>query len=963
MDGLVLLGLFIVLAIFAAPIMALIALGRGRQALDEVGRLKKQIDALNKTLASLTAANGVERRSVEQTAESVVSPPPVPVIDAVETRTPPVPAPVSAPVAARAAEPNAVEAVAAKAPVAPEALATPKVDAALVGKPAPKADVASTPSAPQPAPVRAPAAAKPQAPNPFGSVIQWMFKENPVAKLGILLLFFGIAYLLKYTIERDMFPIELRLASAALVSIVLLGLGWRLRHKQALYALILQGGAIGALYITTFAAFRLYALVPHAFAFGLMLVICAASVALAVMQRALSLAMLASIGGYLSPVLLSTGGGSHVALFSYYLLISCGILAISLWQSWRALNLVGFVFTFGVAGVWGAEYYRPEHYVSCQLFLIANLVLFSLLAELFAMKHRFKQHMAIDAPLVFGPPLVGFAMQYAITEQWAFGAAFSALGFGLLYLIVAWWTLRRFPEEGKRIAIGYLALGGGFVTLAIPLALSAQWTALAWSLEGVAILWCGLLQRQKGLTFSGTGLVALGLLSQCTAYMNDPYGGLFLLLGLAIVSLSFLVSAGLWRRYRPETLPWKLVSFCLLAVGILVWCWWLAELSVYVYRYDYNYVFISMRPLAYLLGFSLSALVWRWAGCRLDWLELRQAVWLLWPVAGIALALQLSYDPHPLAAGFWNLCWAAAIAVMGWLLKRDAPAHLPSILEKGGHLALFWLVLALLGSEAFWQIDGLAWGMDEWRLGLQIVALTLPILTLYWLSRRGLWPMNAFGGVYWLGAFPLALGTLALLVYGNLLDGQLPFWRYLPLLNPLEEAAWLGGVATYIWMKALTSHLGEIAPQLDKNGNADLMGRAASWMLVALAIWWINGMLLRALSYYAQVAWWPDSLWGSRLIQATFAIIWTLVALVVMVYATRRAFRTLWFSGATVLGVVIIKLFLVDSAQGGGLARAVAFLGVAGLLLVVGYFSPLPPRQTANGNRHHEESVAKHESN
>ncbi len=61
--------------------------------------------------------------------------------------------------------------------------------------------------------------------------------------------------------------------------------------------------------------------------------ICAAS-ALALLQRTISLAVLASIGGYLAPILLSTGGGSHVVLFSYYLMLSIGILVISVWQAW-----------------------------------------------------------------------------------------------------------------------------------------------------------------------------------------------------------------------------------------------------------------------------------------------------------------------------------------------------------------------------------------------------------------------------------------------------------------------------------------------------------------------------------------------------------------------------------------------------------------------------------------------------
>ncbi|KFC08544.1 hypothetical protein GTGU_01370, partial [Trabulsiella guamensis ATCC 49490] len=59
---------------------------------------------------------------------------------------------------------------------------------------------------------------------------------------------------------------------------------------------------------------------------------------------------------------------------------------------------------------------------------------------------------------------------------------------------------------------------------------------------------------------------------------------------------------------------------------------------------------------------------------------------------------------------------------------------------------------------------------------------------------------------------------------------------------------------------------------------------------------------------------------------------------------TRRASRYEWLCGAVLLGVVIVKLMLVDSARGGGLARAIAFIGVAVLVLIIGYFSPLPPK-------------------
>ena len=99
-------------------------------------------------------------------------------------------------------------------------------------------------------------------------------------------------------------------------------------------------------------------------------------------------------------------------------------------------------------------------------------------------------------------------------------------------------------------------------------------------------------------------------------------------------------------------------------------------------------------------------------------------------------------------------------------------------------------------------------------------------------------------------------------------------------------------------------------------------------------------MLMRALAWYGDIAWDFSALWHSRLVQTTFALFWMFIALVIMIRATRSVSRKMWLSGAVLLGVVIIKLMLVDSAGGGGLARAVAFIGVAILVLIVGYFSP-----------------------
>ncbi|MDC9467564.1 DUF2339 domain-containing protein, partial [Clostridioides difficile] len=158
---------------------------------------------------------------------------------------------------------------------------------------------------------------------------------------------------------------------------------------------------------------------------------------------------------------------------------------------------------------------------------------------------------------------------------------------------------------------------------------------------------------------------------------------------------------------------------------------------------------------------------------------------------------------------------------------------------------------------------------------------------------------------------------------------------WLPLVNPLEEGAAFALLGLVVFYR-----------EVDRYYPASL-AQSRPWpavVLMALGFWWLNGALLRALAWYGAVAWNRESWWHSRLSQTTLALSWRLCALVVMIRATRHASRQQWLGGAALLGVVMLKLMLVDSAGGGGLARAVAFIGVAILVLIVGYFSPLPPK-------------------
>jgi uncharacterized membrane protein len=63
-----------------------------------------------------------------------------------------------------------------------------------------------------------------------------------------------------------------------------------------------------------------------------------------------------------------------------------------------------------------------------------------------------------------------------------------------------------------------------------------------------------------------------------------------------------------------------------------------------------------------------------------------------------------------------------------------------------------------------------------------------------------------------------------------------------------------------------------------------------------------------------------------------------------MLLAHRHRWRVAWVAGAALLGAVVVKLFLVDLGQAGGVERIVSFIGVGLLLLLIGYLAPVPPR-------------------
>lgn len=765
-----------------------------------------------------------------------------------------------------------------------------------------------------------------------GMAWQWLTGGNAVVRVGVVILFFGVAFLLRYAYERIQVAIELRLAGVALGAIVLLAIGWRLRTRREGYALTLQAAAVGLLYLTVFAAFRLYGVLPPAIAFGLLVAIAAFSAMLAVLQDSRTIAVLGASGGFLAPILASTGAGSHVLLFSYYAVLNAGIVAVAWFKAWRLLNLVGFAFTFAIGTLWGARFYKPDFFASTEPFLVLFFLLYVAIPLLFARREAPRLRHYVDGTLVFGVPLVAFGLQLGLVREIEYGAAFSALALATFYLLLARWTHARGGVSLALLAEAFLALGIVFGTLAIPLGVDGRWTAAAWALEGAAILWVGVRQKRivarafGALLQVGAGVALLGELDRPAAAL--PFANSVYLGCLFVATAGFFSHWYLARRRDEVSATERDAAWAFLVWGLL---WWvlggLREIDLRVGP-DYR----VQAALLYLTG---SCVAFAWLERRIDWAAARYPAAALLPVLLVAAAMVAGHAEHPFAHLGW-LAWPLAFAGHYFVLHRHEGGNRRYL--HWAHAVGLWLLAALGAWEVGWAIDRLVEGRAVWPT---IAWALVPGAILVALARTGApgpWPVRPHRATYFVaGAAPLAAFLALWAVWaGFASNGDPAPLPYAPILNPLGLAQAGAVLAIALWF---------VAGRRSGFSPFTAVPLAALYATLAVAVFgWVNVELLRTLHHWAGVPYRIEAMLRSDLVQTSFSILWTIVALGVMVSATRWALRLPWMVGAGLMAVVVAKLFLVDLSSVGTVTRIVSFIGVGVLMLLIGYFSPVPPR-------------------
>jgi len=825
--------------------------------------------------------------------------------------------------------------------------AAPATRPADVAKPAPE-PVRPSGVAPPPLPTiepaeRAPSMPPPPIPDqpastpvPAGPnwLIEFFTTGNVVAKVGMVIVFFGVAFLVRYAADRGLLPIEFRLMAVAAGSLVLLGIGWYVRASKPDYAMVLQGGAVGLLYLTIFAAFRLYALLPAPLTFALLLTVVTFSGVLAVLQDSLALAAIGTSGGFLAPILASTGGGSHVALFSYYAVLNAGVLGIAWFRAWRFLNWLAFVFTFGIGLLWGQQFYQPVLLATTEPFLIFFFLLFLAVAVLFAHRQPPQLRGYIDGTLVFGAPAIAFTMQSVLVRNIPFGRAYSAVALSALYLALtrALWSRDRAGDRALQpLAEAFLALAVVFLILAVPLAFAGHATAAAWALEGTGLIWIGVRQHRLLARLSGTALlIGAGI---AFAVMDTSAIGSFPVLNArflacAAIAAGSVVAGLVLSRARSQLAAFE-VPF---EWGLLVWglLWWFGSVAFEIDRHVLARVEIAAQLLAWagsMCAVGLLARWWQWRAMMLSTIPMGPLMWF----AVVPLFIFES-NSSPLKDLGW-VAWPVVIAA-SYLQMFLFEEVWPKAAVKTWHAATAWLGVFVVTWAIAVAVRRAVPDTPTWSATIWCVVPALFVLALRMIGPSIAWPVQRFAAFY-RGVVPLApaAGIVLWVVWAFGQSGSADPLPYVPIVNPIELVQAIGLIAVYAGLDLR-----------EATADVESMRRGGLIVIAVLAFVALNVIVARVVHFYWSVPFELDLLLESAVFQTGISILWGVTAGLLMALARIRINRSVWMVGAGVLAALIVKLFLVDLGNVGGVARIVSFLATGILILAIGYFAPAPPK-------------------
>jgi len=344
---------------------------------------------------------------------------------------------------------------------------------------------------------------------------------NWLARIGVLALLFGVGFFLKYAFDRNWILPVVRVLLGVVAGLIMLGGGYLWRKKYPVMTQVLTGGGIGIMYLSIFASFNPYDLIPFILAVILLVIVCIASIILALRYNSMALAILGIAGAFIAPFVLRAFDTSSTVIsetssgfeiLGYTIIVDIGVLVVATFRSWRWFTLLALLFSLVIFSVWFATFGESASTAGAEIMLTIIFLIFTGATTLFHIIWRQKPQPFDYLLMVFNAvsyTSISLGLLWGDFRSWTGGFTFLL---ALFYAALAYLAVKR-SLTNLNLSMFALGIAVALLTIAFPIQFGDRvWTTIAWAAEGTVLIWLSLRLPIQMFRWAGYGAYVITIL-------------------------------------------------------------------------------------------------------------------------------------------------------------------------------------------------------------------------------------------------------------------------------------------------------------------------------------------------------------------------------------------------------------------------------------------------------------------
>ncbi len=516
----------------------------------------------------------------------------------------------------------------------------------------------------------------------------------------------------------------------------------------------------------------------------------------------------------------------------------------------------------------------------------------------------------LDVGLIFSVPVLGFTLHAYLVHESTQALTIGAAVLAGIYAVLTFWIKKLIPSF--RSLQKFFHSRGCFFALIFPLAKGAHWTAIGWVAQGTALIVWGVTERYRLSRYIGVILV---LLSSLALFYQVWANEEFPTLSTSIYAIAQFISAFYLLQYNSKEQRYfsaSLFSGIFLCLGMYAGAVAGVEIMAWHHHALSPYLMFAIALIAIFSAIVHYKLRVQWQSLQLILISL-----LLLLVLGEAFASQV-FTLFKWVDSLQQTTFLVSTIILSGLFIMAQPqsSHLGYVKVWAG---LSWLALAIVGVAIFPKMP--------------IVALAfVPVIYSLWAYKTHKTTL--------LHQIPVWCLSLSWLLVVSVDVHSAEYLYFVPLFNLTDflSIVVFAGLLFIIYQHAF-----------DQDKSLEWTFKITT-ILVGLLVF-SSVVVVRGLHHYWATPLWSASIWTNGVVQLSLTLLWVILAFVLTTYSSRKMIRQLWFVGAALLGIVVLKLILLDLSQSATLTRVISFIGAGGVMLIIAYLAPLPPSSSVQKNQ------------